>query len=1406
MNTTTHLHRWLLVLGCLAVFALPLPAAQLAIWDFNSGLGGIGSGTQLNATTETVAGTPFLQMFHQTIDANGKGGISYTDSLGGFHSSPVNNDAIAWDDIRGSGADGELRCTIDTTGFQDLSFRFHYRYQNNTDLSTDLMVFEYSPDGGANFTKVASFGIVDDNTFRTYSIDLSAIPSIKNNPNVIFRLRGDPAAAAADEVNDEIRFDNFEITGTAVAANPNAPSIDVDRAATTARLSLPSNPVGYVAATIGDPTDPAPTSGIRFAVSDPQADALTLTASSDNQSVVQDGNLFINASLVPPRLRIVPSAVGRAIITVTVSDPGGNADRYFIEYAASAASATTSASRFHTHRADASTGEDEGADHMFVADDEDQTIRLYPRAQSGFRVSEFDFNAALGFASGTEADLEASARSGSTIYWMGSHGNESDGTLAPNRALVFATTVTGAGAAANLSYVGKYTALRNELIAWDTANGNVLGLAASAIVSPEQVDGFNIEGLAMMPSTSVGAFVGFRAPLTPASGRTRALVVPVTNFSTLAAGGAGPATFGTAIALDLGGRGIRSITRNGNNQYLILAGPPASSGTFALYAWDGLAANAPVLLDSDLHTRAANAGASPEGIVGLAASIGGPSLVQILMDGGDTVLYGDGLAAKTLPANLHKKFRSDVVNLPGIFVVTNTNDSGAGSLRALIGLALPGDTITFAPASVNGGTITLGSQLLVDKNLVIDATMLPAGITVNGGNATHRSFTVNAGRTVAMHGLTLTGGRTTATAGAGDGGAILNHGTLTLTRSTFFNNTSTQDSGGALQNNGSLTLTHCTLASNTAPLGGKAGGAIRNNGTLALTHCTIVGNTSVFGGGIYNDPARTVTITNSIVAGNTGNDIRNFATVTGEGVNIVPSLVNSGGGASTGFFLTAAPQLSALGSYGGPTPTMPPLAGSPAIDAAAFVGGLPIDQRGAPRSGGGSDDIGAVELGKMIVTTAADENNGLGVNGISLREAIADNTPFASELIRFAPALSGQTITLAPFSPFALGKTRTLVDGATLRGGITVSGNDATAHFYVNPSQTLALHGLTLTRGLGAINGGAIENEGQVILTRCTLTSNSAGIGGALAVIPPGTASLTHCTLFGNTATMLGGGAISAITGTTVTLTHCTLSGNAAGANNGGGILVGTGATVTLANTIVAGNTAASGGDLRNDGAVVRVGASIVRLFAGTPATGAGIFSAADPLLAPLNFFGGPTRTMALLAASPARNTAPVLAPPITADQRGFPLVGAPDIGAYEAGTLNHYNAWAIETLPTGADYSFTADHDNDGNRNGLEYATRTNPLAANPSPFGPPLPQPGPEMLFDIPFRPDATDLRYIVQRSPDLVTWTEIYRYDTITGFTTLLGNVDDSRNSGTQIITLWDPDFLTPRCFWRLLVEKP
>src|SRR5206468_7595987 len=85
-----------------------------------------------------------------------------------------------------------------------------------------------------------------------------------------------------------------------------------------------------------------------------------------------------------------------------------------------------------------------------------------------------------------------------------------------------------------------------------------------------------------------------------------------------------------------------------------------------------------------------------------------------------------------------------------IVTVTNTNDSGPGSLRQALVDANDGDTITFAVT----GTIGLTSgELLVNKSITISG---PGADNLDvDGNANSRVFHIGSAQTLAISGLTI---------------------------------------------------------------------------------------------------------------------------------------------------------------------------------------------------------------------------------------------------------------------------------------------------------------------------------------------------------------------------------------------------------------------------------------------------------------------------------------------------------------------------------------------------------------------------------------------------------------------------------------------------------------------------
>ena len=337
--------------------------------------------------------------------------------------------------------------------------------------------------------------------------------------------------------------------------------------------------------------------------------------------------------------------------------------------------------------------------------------------------------------------------------------------------------------------------------------------------------------------------------------------------------------------------------------------------------------------------------------------------------------------------------------------VTNTNDSGAGSLRQSIADAVNGDTIDFGVT----GTITLTTgELLVDKSITIHGPG-PDHLTVDGNHASGVfQVQVGGGGTATIAGLTITNGV------ANRGGGIYNESsTLTVSNCTISSN-SAPDAfgvGGGIFNdvsfsNGTLEVLNCTIGGNSA---GDNGGGIYNYGgsrtaTLKVLNSTLSGNSAHFyGGGIYNlsayggssplDIFHSTFSDNSAFQGPSGG-IANFSGTVQLGSTILnASSISNGSGTITslgynlssdnaGGFLTATgdqinttPLLGPLQDNGGPTLTHALLTGSPAVDTGdpnfdpnAFNPPMLNDQRGAgyDRVAHGRVDIGAFEV--QIVT------------------------------------------------------------------------------------------------------------------------------------------------------------------------------------------------------------------------------------------------------------------------------------------------------------------------------------------------------------------------------------------------------------------------------------------------------
>lgn len=245
-----------------------------------------------------------------------------------------------------------------------------------------------------------------------------------------------------------------------------------------------------------------------------------------------------------------------------------------------------------------------------------------------------------------ETDIEASARIGNRVYWIGSHGRAGDGDPDPARDRFFATDI---GADISLSPVGApYRNLRSDLVnqlkhPFASAYRPDVGKKGPA---PESDAGFNIEAMAATPNGTL--LIGFRNPR-PAG---KAQLVELKNPAAVVETGA-TALFTGPIGLDLGNRGIRALEPVANG-YLVLAGPhgpaPGAPDDFRLYTWSGSTTAEPAPLAVSIP-----ASFTPE-----AMFVDGDTLT-LLSDDGDPLI--DGTPCKAV-SRANMRMRALAIPLP----------------------------------------------------------------------------------------------------------------------------------------------------------------------------------------------------------------------------------------------------------------------------------------------------------------------------------------------------------------------------------------------------------------------------------------------------------------------------------------------------------------------------------------------------------------------------------------------------------------------------------------------------------------------------------------------------------------------------------------------------------------------
>ena len=339
------------------------------------------------------------------------------------------------------------------------------------------------------------------------------------------------------------------------------------------------------------------------------------------------------------------------------------------------------------------------------------------------------------------------------------------------------------------------------------------------------------------------------------------------------------------------------------------------------------------------------------------------------------------------------RIEGGLVNVSNTTISNNTS-GGVGNARGGGGIYNGGE-LTLTNCTVSGNTSTEDSEGGGIRN-VFKLTLINSIVTGNtsteGGGGIFAAGTTASGELVTIINSTISnnsaGNGTGSTSFSNGGGIWLQAGmTTVITGSTISGNSVKaipggdfplrSGNGGGIFSVAALTLKNTTVSGNFAE---RVGGGIYDDhpggsgDIVTLDSSTIVNNQAAQAGGVeHRDTAgnEAVRLRNTIIANNTGGDVRNA--FVSEGYNLIENTAGTTLGSGPTDIIGVDPNLGALAENGGPTQTHALLPGSPAIDKGKQFSGLTTDQRGIIRptddpaignaSGGDGSDIGSFEIG-----------------------------------------------------------------------------------------------------------------------------------------------------------------------------------------------------------------------------------------------------------------------------------------------------------------------------------------------------------------------------------------------------------------------------------------------------------
>lgn len=204
-----------LICASLLGLALPGTAADF-LFSFDTTLNGSGAFTTTVTTNNGFSDTPVFTR-GGSIYSDGAGGTaSFTDFSGatwlGSGASGLPGHSSGWNP---GGVGNAFAVTFSTIGLEDISVRFDLRSATAAGGTPPTMFTSFAYDLGSGPIEITGQDLtfVANNTFREWSVDLSGLDFLENQPSVKLRWAFEDLGASPQE---SVRVDNIQVSAITV--------------------------------------------------------------------------------------------------------------------------------------------------------------------------------------------------------------------------------------------------------------------------------------------------------------------------------------------------------------------------------------------------------------------------------------------------------------------------------------------------------------------------------------------------------------------------------------------------------------------------------------------------------------------------------------------------------------------------------------------------------------------------------------------------------------------------------------------------------------------------------------------------------------------------------------------------------------------------------------------------------------------------------------------------------------------------------------------------------------------------------------------------------------------------------------------------------------------------------------